>query len=333
MALKIGINSFGRIGRLTLRAISENPEIECVGVNDLIDTDLMAHLFKYDSAHGMFKGEVSADEANLTINGRKIPVTKEKDPTKLPWKSLECDIVLECTGIFRDTEKAGMHIAAGAKRVVISAPAKGDVPTFVYNVNHETFDPAKDVILSNASCTTNCLAPVAKVLDDNFGIETGFMTTVHAYTSDQCIVDSPHSDFRRARAAAMSQIPTTTGAAKAVGLVLPNLKGKLDGMAIRVPTVDVSLVDLVVSLKNAATAEEINAQLEKAANGPMKKTLQFCTDPCVSVDFMGNPHGSIVDAASTKSNGKLAKILAWYDNEMGFCHQMIRMTKYIGSKI
>jgi len=332
MALRIGINGFGRIGRLAFRTMLEHKDMECVGINDLLTTDLMAHLLKYDSAHGKFKGEILASENALTINGHKIPISKEKDPTNLPWKNLECDIVIECTGFFTKKEDAEKHLAAGAKRVIISAPAKGDVTTFVYNVNHETFDPAKDTVISNASCTTNCLAPVAKVLNDSFGIEQGLMTTVHAYTSDQRIVDAPHKDFRRARAAAISQIPTTTGAAKAVGLVLPDLAGKLDGLAVRVPTLDVSLVDLVATLKKSTTAEEINAALKSAAAGPMKETLEFCEDPCVSVDFMGNPHGSIVDAMSTKAMGNMVKVLAWYDNEIGFSHQMIRMARYMGSK-
>jgi len=333
MAIRIGINGFGRIGRLALRVLKNHADIECVGINDLISTDLMAHLFKYDSAHGIYDGSISADETSLTIDGRKIPVTKEKDPASLPWKKLEADIVLECTGFFTNKEGAEKHIAAGAKRVVVSAPAKGDVPTFVYNVNHETYDPQKHTVISNASCTTNCLAPVVKVLHDNFGVDSGLMTTVHAYTNDQRVVDAPHKDFRRARAAAVSQIPTTTGAAKAVGLVLPDLKGKLDGLAVRIPTLDVSLVDLVATLKRAATADEINAALKKAAAGPMKDTLEFCEDPCVSIDFLGNHHGSIVDALSTKAIGNTVKVLSWYDNEMGFCHQMIRMTKYVGSKL
>lgn len=334
MALKVGINGFGRIGRLSLRVMLEHPDIECVGINDLIDTKLMAHLFKYDSAQGMFRGEVSCDENSVTINGRKIPVTKEKDPSALPWKNSGCDIVLECTGLFLNQETAGKHLAAGAKKVILSAPAKGgEVPTFVYNVNHTSYDPAKNTIFSNASCTTNCLAPVVKVLHENFGIEHGLMTTIHSYTNDQRVVDAPHKDFRRARAAAVSQIPTTTGAAKAVGLVLPDLKGKLDGFAIRVPTVDVSVVDLVATLSKSATAEDVNAALKKAATGPMKETLQFCEDPCVSVDFIGNSHGSIVDAALTKVIGeKMVKVLSWYDNEMGFCHQMIRMAKYAATK-
>jgi glyceraldehyde 3-phosphate dehydrogenase len=293
----------------------------------------MAHLFKYDSAHGRFKGEVSADENSLTVNGKRIPVTCERDPANLPWKKAGADIVLECTGIFNNTEKAGAHLAAGAKVVIISAPAKGEMPTFVYNVNHESYNPATDKVISNASCTTNCLAPVAKVLHENFGIENGLMTTIHSYTNDQCVVDAPHKDFRRARAAAVSQIPTTTGAAKAVGLVLPELKGKLDGLAVRVPTVDVSLVDLVVALKKPASVEGVNSALKNAANGPLKGTLAYCEEPLVSVDFISDTHGSVVDSLCTKVIGNTVKVLSWYDNETGFCHQMIRMAKYVGSKI
>lgn len=333
MVLRIGINGFGRIGRIALRTMQEHKDVECVGINDLISADLMAHLFKYDSAHGRFKGDISAGEDTLNVNGKEIPLTKERDPSKLPWKNRKCDIILECTGLFTSKEDAEKHIFAGAKRVIISAPAKGDVPMFVYNVNHETFNPKEHAVISNASCTTNCLAPVAKVILENFGIERGLMTTVHSYTNDQCVVDAPHKDFRRARAAAVSQIPTTTGAAKAVGLVLPQLKGRLDGMAVRVPTVDVSLVDLVAVLSRPATAEEINLALKKAANGPMKDTLEFCEDPCVSVDFLGNTHGSIVDAQSTKVIDNLVKVLAWYDNEIGFCHQMIRMARHMWSKL
>lgn len=332
--VRIGINGFGRIGRLTLRAIMESKDFECVGINDIVAPEVMAHLFKYDSAQGRFRGEVSATENSLTVNGNKIHVTKELDPANLPWKSLECDIVFECTGKFLDKEKTSAHLKAGAKRVIISAPAKGgDVPTYVYNVNHTSFNPATDTIMSNASCTTNCLAPVVKVLNDNFGLERGLMTTIHSYTNDQRIVDAPHKDLRRARAGAMSQIPTTTGAAKAVGLVLPELAGKLDGLAVRVPTVDVSLVDLVAVLKKAATADEVNAALKAAAEGPMKETLMYLTEPCVSVDFIGDTHGSVVDAACTKASGNIIKVLSWYDNEMGFCHQMLRFAKYVASKI
>lgn len=334
MALRIGINGFGRIGRFALREMASGKGMKCVGINDIVSADVMAHLFKYDSAHGRFDGEVSCRENALIVNGHEIPVTSEKDPSALPWNKMECDIVLECTGRFVDTESASAHLKAGAKKVIISAPAKGkDTPTFVYGVNHETYDAAKHNVISNASCTTNCLAPVAKVLNENWGIERGFMTTIHSYTNDQRLVDSPHKDPRRARAAAVSQIPTTTGAAKAVGLVLPALAGKLDGLAIRVPTINVSLVDLVATLTKPATAEEINEALKKNAEGSLKGILAFCTDPCVSVDFMGDTHASIVDAASTKVIGNMVKVMSWYDNEMGFTHQMLRMAEYMGKKL
>ncbi|MBN1282809.1 MAG: type I glyceraldehyde-3-phosphate dehydrogenase [Proteobacteria bacterium] len=334
MTIRIGINGFGRIGRFALREIARGKGMKCVGVNDIVAPDVMAHLFKYDSAHGRFEGEVSSSEKSLRVNGSDIPVTCEKDPAALPWKSMECDIVLECTGKFVTREGAGAHLAAGAKRVIISAPAKEkDTPTFVYGVNHETYDAAKDAIVSAASCTTNCLAPVAKVLQDNYGIERGFMTTIHAYTNDQKLVDSPHKDLRRARAAAVSQIPTTTGAAKAVGLVLPALAGKLDGIAVRVPTVNVSLVDLVASLSRQATADEINAAMKRAADGELKGILNYVTDPCVSVDFMGDKNASNLDAGYTKVIGNMVKVLSWYDNEMGFTHQMLRLAEYMGKKL
>lgn len=343
MTLRIGINGFGRIGRLTLREMMGDKKTlsdligvsdwKCVGINDIVDAKTMAHLYKYDTAHGQFDGTVETGENWIAVNGNQIPVTAIKDPTQLPWKKMECDIVLECTGIFRSTDTAKAHLNAGAKKVIISAPAKGDCPTFVYNVNHESYDPAKDNIISNASCTTNCLAPVVKVLNDNFGVEHGLMTTIHSYTNDQRIVDAPHSDLRRARAGAMSQIPTTTGAAKAVGLVLPELKGKLDGLAIRVPTVNVSLVDFVGTLKKAATVDEVNAALKKAANGPLNKTLAVTDEPLVSVDFMGNSHGSIVDAQCTKTHDNMVKVMSWYDNEMGFCYQMLRMAAHMGGKL
>ncbi len=343
MTLRIGINGFGRIGRLalremmgdskTLKKLIGNGDWKCVGINDIVDAHTMAHLYKYDSVHGRFEGEVSAKENSITINGLEIPITSEKDPSKLPWKKMECDIVLECTGIFTTTEKASAHLAAGAKKVIISAPSKDkDTPTFVYGVNHTTYNPTKHNVISNASCTTNCLAPVVKVVNDRFGVEQGLMTTIHSYTNDQRIVDAPHKDMRRARAGALSQIPTTTGAAKAVGLVLPELAGKLDGLAIRVPTPNVSLVDFVCTLKKPATVDEINGALKKAAEGELKNTLAFCEEPLVSVDFMGNPNGSIVDAASTKVIGNMAKIMSWYDNEMGFCYQMLRMANYMGTK-
>lgn len=334
MTIRIGINGFGRIGRLALRVISKTKGVECVGINDLIPAATMAHLFKYDSTHGRFNGEVKAGEKSLTINGRTIEISSEKDPSVLPWKNLSADIVLECTGKFTDREGASKHLAAGAKKVIISAPGKDKgTPTFVFGVNHESYSPSEHNVVSNASCTTNCLAPVAKVLNDNFGIEKGFMTTIHAYTNDQVVVDGPHKDLRRARAAAVSQIPTTTGAARAVGLVLPELAGKLDGMAIRVPTPNVSLVDLVAILKKPARTEEVNAALKAAAEGALKGILEFCTDPCVSVDFMGDAHASIVDALSTKVIDNMVKVLAWYDNELGFCNQMVRFVEFVGKKL
>jgi glyceraldehyde 3-phosphate dehydrogenase len=270
----------------------------------------------------------------MIVNGKKIPTLNEMDPTKLPWKDLGADIVLECTGKFVDTAGASKHLAGGAKKVIVSAPAKEkDTPTFVYGVNHESYRPSDQHVVSNASCTTNCLAPVAKVLHENFGIERGFMTTIHAYTNDQRVVDGPHTDLRRARAAAVSQIPTTTGAAKAVGLVLPDLKGRLDGMAIRVPTANVSLVDLVVVCSKPATAESVNAALKKASEGSLKGILEYCDEPLVSVDFMGDIHSSIVDALSTKVIDNMVKVLAWYDNEIGFCHQMMNLAKYMGKSL
>ncbi|MFA4973628.1 MAG: type I glyceraldehyde-3-phosphate dehydrogenase [bacterium] len=334
MTIRIGINGFGRIGRFALREIARGKSMKCVGINDIVTPDVMAHLFKYDSAHGRFEGEVSCTEKTLRVSGHEIPVTSEKDPAALPWKAMECDIVLECTGRFVDRASASAHLGAGAKRVILSAPAKEkDTPTFVYGVNHETYDASKDTIVSGASCTTNCLAPVAKVLQESFGIERGFMTTIHSYTNDQRLVDAPHKDLRRARAAAVSQIPTTTGAAKAVGLVLPMLAGKLDGISVRVPTLNVSLVDLVATLSKQATADEVNAALKKASEGELKGIMAYVTDPCVSVDFMGDNHASNVDAGYTKTIGNMVKVLSWYDNEMGFTHQMLRLAEYMGKKL
>ncbi len=334
MTIRIGINGFGRIGRFALREIARGKSMKCVGINDIVTPDVMAHLFKYDSAHGRFEGEVSCTEKTLRVSGHEIPVTSEKDPSALPWKAMECDIVLECTGKFVERAGASAHLKAGAKRVILSAPAKEkDTPTFVYGVNHETYDASKDTIVSGASCTTNCLAPVAKVLQESFGIERGFMTTIHSYTNDQRLVDAPHKDLRRARAAAVSQIPTTTGAAKAVGLVLPMLAGKLDGISVRVPTLNVSLVDLVATLSKQATADEVNAVLKKASEGELKGIMAYVTDPCVSVDFMGDNHASNVDAGYTKTIGNMVKILSWYDNEMGFTHQMLRLAEYMGKKL
>jgi glyceraldehyde 3-phosphate dehydrogenase len=330
MAVKVGINGFGRIGRNAFRAM-QTRDIEIVGVNDLVDAKTLAHLLKYDSVHGRFKGDVAADGNALVVNGKKIPVFAERDPAKIPWKSVGAKIVVESTGLFTAKEKAEAHIAGGAERVIISAPASGEDATFVIGVNDKTYDPAKHRVVSNASCTTNCLAPVAKVLNDTFGIDKGLMITVHAYTNDQAIVDTPHKDLRRARAAAMSMIPTSTGAAKAIGLVLPELKGKLDGYAMRVPTPDVSAVDLTVTLKKATTAADLNAAIKAAADGPLKGILQYCDEPLVSIDFTGNQHSSIFDAESTKViDGTFAKVLAWYDNEMGYATRVADLCVLMG---
>ncbi|PIU55251.1 MAG: type I glyceraldehyde-3-phosphate dehydrogenase [Deltaproteobacteria bacterium CG07_land_8_20_14_0_80_38_7] len=334
MTVRIAINGFGRIGRLALRTAAANSNFEFVAINDLIPASTMEHLFKYDSTHGRFKGEVSSSENTLTVNGKTIKTFSEKDPINLPWKDLKVDIVLECTGIFVKAADAGKHLTAGAKKVIISAPAKEkETATFVYGVNHETYKPSEHHVVSNASCTTNCLAPVAKVLHENFVIERGLMTTIHAYTNDQKILDAPHKDLRRARSAAVSQIPTTTGAAKAVGLVLPDLNGKLDGMSMRIPTVDVSCVDLVAICQKPMTKESVNEVLKKAANGSLKNILSFCEEPLVSCDFIGDTHSSIVDALSTKVSGNLVKIIAWYDNEIGFCHRMMDLAGYMGKSL
>jgi glyceraldehyde 3-phosphate dehydrogenase len=331
MSIKVAINGFGRIGRLALRVAHGNSAFKFVAVNDIVPASTMAHLFKYDSTHGRYNGDVSASENEIRIDGKSIKTFTETDPAKLPWKDLGVDLVLECTGKFTDTAGASKHLSAGAKKVIISAPCKEkDTPTFVYGVNHETYRPSEHHIVSNASCTTNCLAPVAKVLNDAFTIERGFMTTIHAYTNDQRILDAPHKDLRRARTAGASQIPTTTGAAKAVGLVLPELKGRLDGMAIRIPITNVSCVDLVAVCQKPVTAESVNDALKKAADGPMKNILRYCDEPLVSVDFLGETHSSIVDALSTKASGNLVKVLAWYDNEIGFCHRMMDLAQYMG---
>jgi glyceraldehyde 3-phosphate dehydrogenase len=330
MAVKVGINGFGRIGRNAFRAM-QTRDIEIVGVNDLVDAKTLAHLLKYDSVHGRFNGDVAADGNALVVNGKKIPVFAERDPAKIPWKSVGAKIVVESTGLFTAKEKAAAHIAGGAERVIISAPASGEDATFVIGVNDQTYDPAKHFVVSNASCTTNCLAPVAKVLNDTFGIDKGLMLTVHAYTNDQAIVDTPHKDLRRARAAAMSMIPTSTGAAKAIGLVLPELKGKLDGYAMRVPTPDVSAVDLTVTLKRPATVQAINDAIKAAASGAMKGILEYCEEPLVSIDFTGNQHSSIFDAESTKViDGTFAKVLAWYDNEMGYATRVADLCVLMG---
>lgn len=333
MALRVAINGFGRIGRNVLRASLGVKELEIVAINDITDAKTLAHLLKYDSIFGKIAAEVSAKENAITVNGREIRITAERDPAKLPWKELAIDVVLECTGLFTAREKAAAHLSAGAKKVIISAPAKNEDITICMGVNHDKYDAAKHAVISNASCTTNCLAPVASVLQKKFGIARGLMTTVHAYTNDQNILDLPHKDLRRARAAALSMIPTTTGAAKAVSLVLPELKGKLDGMAIRVPVPTVSVVDLVVELEKDTTAEEVNAALKAAADGPLKGILEYCDEDCVSIDFKGNPHSSILDAHSTKMIGpRMLKVLSWYDNEWGFSCRMIDLMKLIASK-
>ena len=325
MAIKLGINGFGRIGRLVLRAILERglDTFDIVAVNDLTDAKTLAHLFKYDSVHGVFPGPVGVDGDHLVIGGDRFRVLSERDPANLPWGELDCDIVVESTGFFRTREKAALHLQAGAKKVIISAPAKNQVDaTVVLGVNDEVITGAEEVI-SNASCTTNCLAPMVKVLDDAFGVKSGLMTTVHAYTADQRMQDAPHSDLRRARAAAYSIVPTTTGAAKAVGMVLPHLQGKLDGMALRVPIPDGSLTDLTIELNTEATVEEINARFREAAEGALKGILEYCEDPIVSIDIVHNPHSVIFDSLSTMVKGNTAKVMGWYDNEWGYANRTV----------
>ena len=330
MAVNVGINGFGRIGRHFFRAAYKDPSLQIVAVNDITDAKTLAHLLKYDSVHGRFEASVEVKENAIVVNGKEVQVLACKDAADLPWGKLGVEIVIESSGRYTDRDGAGKHIAAGAKRVIISAPAKGEDGTFVMGVNEKTFDPAKHFILSNASCTTNCLAPVAKVLLDTFGIERGLMTTIHAYTNDQKILDLPHKDLRRARAAGMSMIPTTTGAAKAVSLVIPELKGRLDGMAIRVPTPNVSVVDLTAELSSSATVEEINAAMKKASEGPMKGILQYVDEPLVSIDFNHDPASSCFDALSTKViGGKMVKVLSWYDNEWGYSCRLVDLAKYI----
>jgi glyceraldehyde 3-phosphate dehydrogenase len=333
MTIKVGINGFGRIGRLAMRASLEHPEVEVVAVNDITDAKTLAHLFKYDSTFGIFPGTVKAEGDAIIINGKPLKVLAIKDPAQLPWKQLGVQIVIESTGLFTDAERAKAHLAAGAERVIISAPAKGEDITVVIGVNEKKLDLTKHRIISNASCTTNCLAPFAKVLHENFIIESALMTTIHAYTNDQKILDAPHKDLRRARTAAQSMIPTSTGAAKAVSLVIPDLKGKFDGIAIRVPTQDVSVVDLVAVVKKPTTKEEVNAKFKAAAEGELKGILQFCEEPLVSTDFKGNPHSSIVDAENTKVlNGNLVKVLAWYDNEWGYSMRLIDLVCLLAKK-
>ena len=323
---RIAINGFGRIGRLAFRQFMSRPQFEVVSINDLTDVDTLAHLLKYDSIHGAYPGEVSVVNGNLMVQGKEIQITAERNPSDLPWGKQSIDIVVESTGVFADAEKASAHLTAGAGKVIISAPAKGDLKTVVLGVNDNILS-ADDRIVSNASCTTNCLAPMAKVLNDSFGMETGFITTIHAYTADQRLQDAPHRDLRRARAAALSMIPTSTGAAKAVGLVLPELAGKLDGMAVRVPTPTGSVTDLTATLSRETTAEEVNAALKAAAEGPMKGFLQYCEDPIVSVDIVGNPHSCILDAALTKCSGNLVKLFGWYDNEAGYATRVVDLAE------
>lgn len=323
---RIAINGFGRIGRLAFRQLVSRPAFRVVVINDLTDVETLAHLLKYDSIHGLFPGDVSVSNGNLVVNGQEIQITAERNPADLPWGASQVDLVVESTGVFADAQKASAHLTAGAGKVIISAPAKGDLKTVVLGVNDDILT-ADDRIVSNASCTTNCLAPMAKVLNDTFGLETGYITTIHAYTADQRLQDAPHKDLRRARAAALSMIPTSTGAAKAVGLVLPELAGKLDGMAVRVPTPTGSVTDLTATLKTEATAEQVNAALKAAAEGPMKGIVQYCEDPIVSVDIVGNTHSCIIDAALTKCTGNLVKVFGWYDNEAGYATRVVDLTE------
>ena len=335
MAVRVGINGFGRIGRLVLRAaLQKRSDLEFVSVNDITDTKTLAHLFKYDSVHRTYPGEVSAGADYLMIDGRRIGVTAEKDPSKLPWKDLGVSLVVESSGRFTDKEKAGAHFAAGAKKVIISAPAKGEDLTIVMGVNQDKYDPAKHHLLSNASCTTNCLVPVVKVVRDNFGWARGYMITVHAYTNDQNVLDFPHKDLRRARAAALSIIPTTTGAAKATSLVIPEVKGKIDGVSLRVPTADVSSVNLIVQVEKATTAAEVNEAFKKAAAGPLKGILDVCEAPLVSSDFIGNPFSSIVDAMSTSVvDGTMLQVSSWYDNEWGYSMRCVDLLELVAARL
>jgi len=332
--VKVGINGFGRIGRNFFRAINvSGTDITVVGINDLTDTKTLAHLLKYDSILGRFNGSVEAEEGAIVVNGVRIPVFAQRDPADLPWGEVGAEIVVESTGFFTDADAARKHITAGAKKVIISAPAKGEDITIVMGVNQEKYNPATDHIISNASCTTNCLAPMAKAIDDAFGIERGLMTTIHAYTNDQSILDFPHSDLRRARAAALNMIPTSTGAAKAIALVMPHLKGKLDGYAMRVPVPTGSATDLTVELRTAATKEEINAVVKAAAEGALKGILQYTEDPIVSSDIVTDPASCIFDASLTIANGNMVKVLGWYDNEWGYSNRLIDIVTFVGAKL
>ncbi len=334
MKAKVAINGFGRIGRLVFRAGYKNEKFEIVGINDITNAITLAHLLKYDSVHRTFNADVKAKDNAISVDGKDYKVFSEKDPSKLPWKDLGVDYVLESSGKFREYSKAELHIKAGAKRVMLSAPGKGEpkILSFVMGVNEDTYDPKKDFIFSNASCTTNCFAPTVKVLHENFGIRRGFMTTIHSYTTDQKILDLPHKDLRRARAAALSMIPTTTGAAKAIIGLFPDLKGKLDAIALRVPTPNVSIVDFVAELEKDTTKDEVNKAFKDASQGSLKGYLQYCDEPLVSSDFIGNSYSSIFDAELTKVNGNLIKVLSWYDNEWGYSVRMIDLLEYIAGK-
>ena len=334
MSIKLGINGFGRIGRLIFRASLDYPDIEIVAVNDLTDSDTMAHLLTYDSVHGKLDREVVAKDDAIEVDGKSMAITSIKDPANLPWKDFEVDIVAECTGLFRDHEGASKHLAAGARKVIISAPAQEPDVTIVMGVNSNQYDPRNHHVISNASCTTNCLAPVAKVLLENFGLQSGLMTTIHAYTGDQCLLDFPHKDLRRARAAALSMIPTTTGAARAVALVLPELTGKLNGLAIRVPTPNVSLVDLVVTVeKSGITTTDVNSALKEASENSLAGILGFSELPLVSSDFNGSTLSSIVDGLTTYIVGDMVKVLSWYDNEAGYSYRMLDLAAMIGAQL
>ncbi|QOR66179.1 type I glyceraldehyde-3-phosphate dehydrogenase [Cytobacillus suaedae] len=333
MAIKVGINGFGRIGRIVFRAALNNPNIEVVAVNDLTDANMLAHLLKYDTVHGKLEGEVSVNGTNLVVNGKEILVKAERDPALLGWGDLGVEVVIESTGRFTKRSDAAKHLEAGAKKVIISAPATDEDITIVMGVNHENYDAANHHVISNASCTTNCLAPFAKVLNDKFGIKRGMMTTVHSYTNDQQILDLPHKDYRRARAAAENIIPTSTGAAKAVSLVLPELKGKLNGGAMRVPTPNVSLVDLVAELNTDVTAEDVNAAFKAASENELKGILYYSEEPLVSSDYNGSPASSTIDALSTMvMEGSMVKVISWYDNESGYSHRVVDLIDYIASK-
>ncbi len=335
MAIKVGINGFGRIGRQVLRVVKETgADIEIVAVNDLTDTKTLAHLFKHDSVHGAFAGTVTSDESSITVDGQKIRIFKEKDPANLPWKDLGVDVVLESTGKFTNAEDAKKHIVGGAKKVIISAPAKNEDLTIVLGVNHDKYDNAKHHILSNASCTTNCLVPMVKTIRDAFGFKHASMVTIHSYTNDQNILDLPHKDLRRARAAALSIIPTTTGAAKATALVIPEVKGKIDGIAIRVPTPDVSLTELTVEVEKPTTIAEVNAAFKAASEGALKGILQYTEEELVSVDYVGNPHSVIVDSKCTNViDGTMVKVSGWYDNEWGYSVRCVDLVKYLGERL